>query len=104
MLPTFTFQHLMLAMKGLIAYAIPDTPQWVATEMAKIEYKRREIEKSSNLSQPSFSEDSPARQSSLESDSAAAGVSGLTTQTESGRGASYKSRLSPCTASEFSSR
>ena len=33
----------------LLAVAIPDTPAWVAKEMAKIEYKRREIEKG-NLS------------------------------------------------------
>jgi len=38
-------QHLMLALKVAIACAIPDVPSWVATEMAKIEYKRREIEK-----------------------------------------------------------
>ena len=35
----------MILLKVLIAYAIPDIPRWVATEMAKIEYKRREIEK-----------------------------------------------------------
>ena len=29
----------------LVAFAIPDTPHWVETEMAKIEFKRREIEK-----------------------------------------------------------
>ncbi len=28
-----------------ISYAIPDIPSWVATEMAKIEWKRREAEK-----------------------------------------------------------
>ncbi len=37
----------MLILKGLIAYAIPDIPSWVAKEMAKIEYKRRQIEKES---------------------------------------------------------
>ena len=38
-------QHVLLAVKFFISYAIPDTPHWVATEMAKIEYRRREIEK-----------------------------------------------------------
>ena len=38
-------QHLLLEAKFFISYAIPDTPHWVATEMAKIEYRRREIEK-----------------------------------------------------------
>ena len=36
---------MLLAVKFFISYAIPDTPHWVATEMAKIEYRRREIEK-----------------------------------------------------------
>ena len=36
----------MLALKMGIAYAIPDTPAWVEKEMAKIEYRRRELEKS----------------------------------------------------------
>ena len=35
----------MFVLKALIAYAIPDIPAWVATEMAKVEYRRREIEK-----------------------------------------------------------
>ena len=43
------FQHLMLMLKLLISYAIPDIPSWVATEMAKIEYHRREIEKASSF-------------------------------------------------------
>lgn len=42
----------MLFLKVAIAYAIPDTPQWVATEMAKIEYKRREIEKATAFVPP----------------------------------------------------
>ena len=41
----FLLQHVLLAVKFFISYAIPDTPHWVATEMAKIEYRRREIEK-----------------------------------------------------------
>jgi hypothetical protein len=39
----------MLMLKLLISYAIPDIPSWVATEMAKIEYHRREIEKASSF-------------------------------------------------------
>ena len=38
----------MILLKVAIAYAIPDVPVWVETEMAKIEYRRRETEK--NLS------------------------------------------------------
>ena len=38
-------QHVMLLLKIWISYAIPDIPSWVATEMAKIEWKRRESEK-----------------------------------------------------------
>ena len=38
----------MLVIKGFIAYAIPDVPHWVAVEMAKIEFRRREIEKDSS--------------------------------------------------------
>ena len=36
----------MLLLKSWIAFAIPDIPSWVATEMAKIEWRRREAEKS----------------------------------------------------------
>ena len=36
----------MLLVKALIALAIPDVPQWVAEEMAKIEFERREVHKS----------------------------------------------------------
>merc|ERR1739844_372571 len=41
-------EHLMLLLKSWIAFAIPDIPSWVATEMAKIEWRRREMEKSSS--------------------------------------------------------
>ena len=40
----------MILLKVAIAYAIPDTPVWVETEMAKIEYKRRETEKNLSIS------------------------------------------------------
>lgn len=35
-------QHLALLVKYLIHAAIPDIPGWVAEEMAKLEYQRRE--------------------------------------------------------------
>ena len=40
----------MIILKLLISYAIPDVPSWVATEMAKIEFHRREIEKAASYS------------------------------------------------------
>ena len=40
----------MILLKVAIAYAIPDTPVWVETEMAKIEYRRRETEKNLSIS------------------------------------------------------
>ena len=36
---------MLLLVKVWIAYIIPDIPSWVATEMAKIEWRRREAEK-----------------------------------------------------------
>merc|ERR1712107_980062 len=39
-------EHVLLLVKIWIAYIIPDIPSWVATEMAKIEWRRREAEKS----------------------------------------------------------
>ena len=41
----------MILLKVAIAYAIPDVPIWVETEMAKIEYRRRETEKSMSSAQ-----------------------------------------------------
>lgn len=41
------FQHALLVLKNWISYVIPDVPTWVATETAKIEWKRREREKQS---------------------------------------------------------
>ena len=35
----------MLFAKAAIAEIIPDIPDWVETEMAKIEYRRRQMEK-----------------------------------------------------------
>jgi len=35
-------QHIMLSLRFMITCAIPDLPSWVATEMAKVEFARRE--------------------------------------------------------------
>lgn len=35
-------EHAMIALKYGISYVIPDIPAWVATEMAKVEFQRRE--------------------------------------------------------------
>lgn len=35
-------QHIMLSLRFIITCAIPDLPGWVATEMAKVEFARRE--------------------------------------------------------------
>ncbi|XP_065335769.1 anoctamin-8 isoform X2 [Cloeon dipterum] len=35
-------EHVMLTLRFVISYAIPDLPSWVATEMAKVEFSRRE--------------------------------------------------------------
>lgn len=40
--PTFPPQHFALFLKYVIQVAIPDIPAWVAEEMAKLEYQRRE--------------------------------------------------------------
>ncbi|OQR71157.1 anoctamin-8-like [Tropilaelaps mercedesae] len=38
-------EHLLLLLKSAIAFAIPDVPHWVQTEMAKVEFQRREAAK-----------------------------------------------------------
>ncbi|GLG96980.1 Anoctamin [Gryllus bimaculatus] len=35
-------EHIMLILRFVISCAIPDVPEWVATEMAKVEFARRE--------------------------------------------------------------
>ncbi|KAL0278801.1 UNVERIFIED_CONTAM: hypothetical protein PYX00_000506 [Menopon gallinae] len=35
-------EHIVLIVRFLISYSIPDLPEWVATEMAKVEFARRE--------------------------------------------------------------
>ena len=40
--PPLLPQHFALLLKYLIHVAIPDIPGWVAEEMAKLEYQRRE--------------------------------------------------------------
>ncbi len=39
----------MLAIKFAVSYAIPDIPEWVEDEIAKVEYKRREAEKAEKV-------------------------------------------------------
>ncbi|KAK3097735.1 hypothetical protein FSP39_012604 [Pinctada imbricata] len=54
-----SFEHIILALKFLIAYAIPDVPESVATQKARLEFLRREAFKSpkcSLLCQPLHSE------------------------------------------------
>ena len=41
-------QHVMLILKLLISAAIPDIPHSVAQKLAKVEFKRREIERTMN--------------------------------------------------------
>ena len=55
-------------LKLLISYAIPDIPSWVATEMAKIEFHRREIEKASSFSIIQSNAVVPSIAQSLETD------------------------------------
>lgn len=40
--PRVPLQHFALLLKYVIEVAIPDIPAWVAEEMAKLEYQRRE--------------------------------------------------------------
>lgn len=37
-------EHIMLILHYLISYSIPDLPEWVATEIAKVEFARRQAE------------------------------------------------------------
>lgn len=41
-------EHIMLVIRFIITCAIPDIPGWLATEMAKIEWARREASRSTN--------------------------------------------------------
>jgi hypothetical protein len=45
----FLLQHVVLAIKFAVSYAIPDIPEWVEDEIAKVEYKRREAEKAEKV-------------------------------------------------------
>ena len=40
---------MVLAIKFAVSYAIPDIPEWVEDEIAKVEYKRREAEKAEKV-------------------------------------------------------
>lgn len=46
-------EHIMLVIRFVITCAIPDIPGWLATEMAKIEWARREASRSANTTTPS---------------------------------------------------
>jgi len=35
-------EHVVLTLRYIISHSIPDLPTWVATEMAKVEFARRE--------------------------------------------------------------
>lgn len=35
-------EHIMLILHYLISYSIPDVPEWIATEIAKVEFARRQ--------------------------------------------------------------
>lgn len=43
-------KHVVLAIKFAVSYAIPDIPEWVEDEIAKVEHKRREAEKAEKVS------------------------------------------------------
>lgn len=45
---THYFQHIMLVIRFIITCAIPDIPGWLAAEMAKIEWARREASRITN--------------------------------------------------------
>lgn len=45
-------EHVILAVKMWIAYAIPDIPRWVATEMSRLDFLRREAFKKIESQQP----------------------------------------------------
>ncbi|XP_042202982.1 anoctamin-8-like isoform X2 [Homarus americanus] len=52
-------EHAMIALKYGISYAIPDIPEWIATEMAKVEFQRREaLRRLSTSNSPPTREDS----------------------------------------------
>ena len=61
----------MLLLKVAIAYAIPDIPRWVAAEMAKIEYRRREVEKGNLFALTSSRQGAASRNGSVEGAAAA---------------------------------
>lgn len=50
-------EHIMLCIRFLITVAIPELPNWLATEMAKVEFARREAGRINKTASPSPSED-----------------------------------------------
>ena len=69
----------MLLLKVAIAYAIPDIPRWVAAEMAKIEYRRREVEKGNLFALTSSRQGAASRNGSVEGAAAAAAAAAANT-------------------------
>ncbi|KAL1514378.1 hypothetical protein ABEB36_003645 [Hypothenemus hampei] len=47
------YKHIMLVIRFIITCAIPDIPGWLATEMAKIEWARRNASRAGNTATPS---------------------------------------------------
>ena len=43
------FQHAILVLKMCVTYAIPNQPQWINQEMARLEFQRRDALKASLL-------------------------------------------------------
>ncbi|KFP84885.1 Anoctamin-8, partial [Acanthisitta chloris] len=54
-----SLQHFALLLKYIIQVAIPDIPAWVAEEMAKLEYQRREAFKAARNGEPGRDEAKP---------------------------------------------
>lgn len=50
-------EHIMLCIRFVITCAIPELPNWLATEMAKVEFARREAGRVNKTASPSPSED-----------------------------------------------
>ncbi|XP_067127758.1 anoctamin-8 isoform X1 [Centruroides vittatus] len=72
-------EHVILFLKFGIAYAIPDVPQWVATEMAKIEFHRREAAKQMQCSKLTTKQNRSSSTSIVQNDASVQTEACLTT-------------------------
>ncbi|KAF2360317.1 Anoctamin [Trinorchestia longiramus] len=52
-------EHAMVALKYAISYAIPDVPEWVAEQEAKVEFQRREALRRASFSPPTADTSQP---------------------------------------------